>query len=201
MGLFSWATSDQVDALSRLFSAFALNVNNALADTKKEMRIAMASFEDKVAELSSAIDEVTNGWADKLEASEDARKELVQKLADAGLPDADLIVEQNTLHAGVMQELITKLRGAGTNVEQPVDPEPLPDVEQPLPDAGDAVDGGGDQEPVEVPGNGDASDGPVTDGEAPVEDAPVSDAPADEVPADGSAAATDDGSASGSDFR
>lgn len=102
--------------------------------------LIMGKFEDVVAELET----VTSGWAEALTASEAANTDLREKLAaalandedmaqalaDAGLPDVEVALAESEKHAAVIQALIDKLNGAGTDPEAPVDTDPLPPVDE-----------------------------------------------------------------------
>lgn len=89
----------------------------------------MGAFEDAMVELAGELDNITNGWADKLAASEVSNADLRERLAAAGLPDTEAVLEENARHAAVVQALIVKLREAGTDDAAPIDTTPLPDVD------------------------------------------------------------------------
>lgn len=90
----------------------------------------MGAFEDAMVELAGQLDEITSGWAVKLEAAEVSNADLRERLAAAGLPDDEFAIEENARHAAVVQALIVKLREAGTDESAPIDATPLPDVDE-----------------------------------------------------------------------
>lgn len=115
------------------------------------MESRMATFEESLADLDAATDEI----ADRLEAAEQVNAELRAAVAAGDADRAAALATQSAAHADAMAPLIAKLRGAGKDPEAPIETAPLP----PVVDPGDGTDtGAGTDAPVDgAPAAGDAS--------------------------------------------